>query len=120
VSDAIVYETIPPELMSLGYQYRRPRPGRDELLAQDTSDRRRRAGQHATAGGRSSAACSSWSRLTAGRTLVDGVRLVGYGWLWLCHGGCSRHFEVQQGGVEQGDIIPRSVERGSNVKSQLH
>jgi hypothetical protein len=39
------------------------------------------------------------SPLTAGRTLVDGVRLVGYGlgYGYAMAGRRSRHYEVQQG-----------------------
>lgn len=100
--DAIVYETIPPERMSLGYQYRRARDqAATSFWRKDASDRRSAPVNIATAGGKVifGGFLVLVSPLTAGRTLVDGVRLVGYGlgYGYAMAGRRSRHYEVQQG-----------------------
>jgi succinoglycan biosynthesis protein ExoM len=102
-TDAIVYETIPPERMSLGYQYRRARDqAATSFWRKDASDRRSAPVNIATAGGKVifGGLLVLVSPLTAGRTLVDGVRLVGYGlgYGYAMAGRRSRHYEVQQGG----------------------
>ena len=100
--DAIVYETIPPERMSLGYQYRRARDQAATSFWRKGADERRSAAVNiATAGGKIifGGLLVLVSPLTAGRTLVDGVRLVGYGlgYYRAMAGRRSRHYEVLQG-----------------------
>jgi glycosyltransferase involved in cell wall biosynthesis len=100
--DAIVYETIPPERMSLGYQYRRARDQAATSFWRKGADERRSAPVNiATAGGKMIAGgfLVLVSPLTVGRTLVDGVRLVGYGvgYGFAMAGRRSRHYEVLQG-----------------------
>jgi glycosyltransferase involved in cell wall biosynthesis len=100
--DAIVYETIPPERMSLGYQYRRARDQAATSFWRKGADERRSAAVNiATAGGKIifGGLLVLISPLTAGRTLVDGVRLVGYGlgYYGAMAGRRSRHYEVLQG-----------------------
>jgi succinoglycan biosynthesis protein ExoM len=100
--DAIVYETIPPERMSLGYQYRRARDqAATSFWRKGAEDRRSAPVNIATAGGKVifGGLLVLISPLTAGRTLVDGVRLVGYGlgYGYAMAGRRSRHYEVQQG-----------------------
>jgi glycosyltransferase involved in cell wall biosynthesis len=100
--DAIVYETIPPERMSLGYQYRRARDqAATSFWRKDARHRRSAPVNVATAGGKVilGGLLVLVSPLTAGRTLVDGVRLVGYGlgYGYAMAGRRSRHYEVQQG-----------------------
>ena len=100
--DAIVYETIPPERMSLGYQYRRARDQAATSFWRKGADERRSAPVNiATAGGKVifGGLLVLVSPLTAGGTLVDGVRLVGYGlgYGYAMAGRRSRHYEVQQG-----------------------
>jgi succinoglycan biosynthesis protein ExoM len=101
-ADAIIYETIPPERMSLGYQYRRARDqAATSFWRKDAGDRRSAPVNIATAGGKVifGGFLVLVSPLTAGRTLVDGVRLVGYGlgYGYAMAGRRSRHYEVQQG-----------------------
>jgi hypothetical protein len=101
-TDAIVYETIPPERMSLGYQYRRARDQAATSFWRKGADERRSVPVNvATAGGKVifGGFLVLVSPLTAGRTLVDGVRLVGYGlgYGYAMAGRRSRHYEVQQG-----------------------
>jgi len=100
--DAIVYETIPPERMALGYQYRRARDQAATSFWRKGAEERRSAPVNiATAGGKVIAGgfLVLVSPLTAGRTLVDGVRLVGYGlgYGYAMAGRRSRHYEVLQG-----------------------
>jgi glycosyltransferase involved in cell wall biosynthesis len=101
--DAIVYETVPPDRMSVGYQYRRARDqAATSFWRKSAADRRSAPVNIATAGGKVIAGgfLVLVSPLTAGRTLVDGVRLVGYGlgYGYAMAGRRSRHYEVQQGG----------------------
>ncbi|MBN9020942.1 MAG: hypothetical protein J0H08_02360 [Rhizobiales bacterium] len=100
--DAIVYETVPADRMSLGYQYRRARDqAATSFWRKDAADRRSAPLNVATAGGKVIAGSFLVlvAPLTAGRTLVDGVRLVGYGlgYGYAMAGRRSRHYEVQQG-----------------------
>ncbi len=100
--DAIVYETVPPERMALGYQYRRARDqAATSFWRKGASERRSVPVNIATAGGKVIAGSFLVlvSPLMLGRTLVDGVRLVGYGlgYGYAMAGRRSRHYEVQQG-----------------------
>jgi len=100
--DAIVYETVPADRMSLGYQYRRARDqAATSFWRKGAAERRSAPVNIATAGGKVIAGgfLVLVSPLTAGRTLVDGVRLVGYGlgYGYAMAGRRSRHYEVQQG-----------------------
>jgi glycosyltransferase involved in cell wall biosynthesis len=101
-ADAIVYETVPPERMSLGYQYRRARDqAATSFWRKDARERRSPIVNIATAAGKVilGGFLVAVSPLTLGRTLVDGVRLVGYG-LGYGHamaGRKSRHYEALQG-----------------------
>lgn len=100
--DAIVYETVPADRMSLGYQYRRARDqAATSFWRKEAADRRSAPINIATAGGKVIAGSFLVlvAPLTAGRTLVDGVRLVGYGlgYSYAMAGRRSRHYEVQQG-----------------------
>ncbi len=101
--DAVVYETVPADRMSVGYQYRRARDqAATSFWRKSAADRRSAPVNIATAGGKVIAGgfLVLISPLTAGRTLVDGVRLVGYGlgYGYAMAGRRSRHYEVQQGG----------------------
>ena len=101
--DAVVYETVPADRMSVGYQYRRARDqAATSFWRKSAADRRSAPVNIATAGGKVIAGgfLVLVSPLTAGRTLVDGVRLVGYGlgYGYAMAGRRSRHYEVQQGG----------------------
>jgi glycosyltransferase involved in cell wall biosynthesis len=100
--EAIVYETIPPERMSLAYQFRRARDQAATSFSRKRAEERRSLPVSlATAAGKVifGGLLVLVSPLTAGRTLVDGVRLVGYG-LGYGHalaGGRSRHYEAAHG-----------------------
>ncbi|MCB1498657.1 MAG: glycosyltransferase family 2 protein [Bauldia sp.] len=100
--DAIVYETVPPERMSLAYQYRRARDqAATSFWRKDAKERRSAAVNVATAAGKVilGGFLVAVSPLTLGHTLVDGVRLVGYGLGYgrAMAGRKSRHYEVLQG-----------------------
>ncbi len=100
--EAIVYETVPPERMSLGYQLRRARDQAATSFLRKSADERRSVPVNvATAAGKVifGGLLVLVSPLTAGRTLVDGVRLVGYGigYGYAMAGGRSRHYEALQG-----------------------
>ena len=100
--DALVYETVPQDRMTLGYQYRRARDqAATSFWRKGAAERRSAPVNIATAGGKVVAGgfLVLISPLTAGRTLVDGVRLVGYGlgYGYAMAGRRSRHYEVQQG-----------------------
>ncbi|HET7715355.1 MAG TPA: glycosyltransferase family A protein [Bauldia sp.] len=100
--DAVVYERIPPERMSLAYQFRRARDqAATSFWRKGVEERRSVPVNIATAGGKviAGGVLVLLSPLTAGRTLVDGVRLVGYGigYANAMAGRRSRHYEVLQG-----------------------
>jgi len=100
--DAIVFETVPPDRMSLRYQYRRARDqAATSFWRKGAEERRSAAVNLATAGGKVifGGFLVLVAPLTAGRTLVDGVRMVGYGlgYGYAMAGRRSRHYEVQPG-----------------------
>lgn len=100
--EAIVYETVPKQRISLVYQFRRARDqAATSFWRKAAHERRSLPVNIATASGKMilGTILVVISPLLLGRTLVDGVRLVGYGvgYLAALAGRRSRHYEALQG-----------------------
>lgn len=100
--EALVYETVPKDRIGLGYQFRRARDqAATSFWRKAAAERRSLPVNIATAFGKAllGSILILVSPLTLGRTLVDGVRLVGYGvgYTLAMAGRRSRHYEVLQG-----------------------
>lgn len=100
--EAIVYETVPKERIGLSYQFRRARDQAATSFWRKSAEERRSLPVNiATAVGKMifGTFLVVISPFTMGRSLVDGVRLVGYGcgYTLAMAGRRSRHYEVLQG-----------------------
>lgn len=100
--DAFVYETLPRERISLAYQFRRARDqAATSFWRKSAAERRSLPVNIATAAGKMifGSLLVLASPVMLGRTLVDGVRMVGYGvgYTLAMAGRRSRHYEVLQG-----------------------
>ncbi|WP_421726735.1 glycosyltransferase family 2 protein [Bauldia sp.] len=100
--EAVVHETVPRARLSLPYQFRRARDqAATSFWRKSTDERRSLPVNVATAAGKMvfGSVLVVISPVTLGRTLVDGIRLVGYGvgYTLAMAGRRSRHYEVLQG-----------------------
>lgn len=100
--EAVVYETVPKERLTLGYQFRRARDqAATSFWRKKAAERRSLPVNLATSAGKIvfGAVLVVVSPFTLGRTLVDGARMLGYGvgYAAAIGGRKSRHYEALQG-----------------------